>query len=204
MAGTIRFDSIPRLPQDWWDKTDAESVWPTWGQHTSYLWGANSGNQFLARGVALNGEGLASSNGPSRGRAHPQYVGIDTMSGDSRSLKANNKVYAQMTAYLKAGNTLIVPVDLRASQPDPGKFSLGTGYGLTARDGTKIHLEMWVAILELIKGADTVSYCATMWTPDISQPVSKRKGSRVALPDLESIKAYHAKLLAAETAVALN
>ena len=195
MAGHIRFDSIPRLPKDWWDGSDADNVWPTWGEFTSYFWGANSGNQFLARGDKLNGGGLASDRGPSRGRAHPQYVGLDTMSDSSASLAANTKVYGEMAAYLGKGHTLIVPVDLRTSIPDPGKFSLGTGYGINVSGATKIHAEMWGGILNLISQADDVTYYPNMWTPDVSLPAAKRDGSRLDLPDLPAIKAYHTKLV---------
>lgn len=195
MPGTLRFDSIPRLPEDWWQGTDADTVWPTWGQHVSYFWGANSGNQFLDRGKALNGGGLASDQGPSRGRAHPQYVGIDTMSASAYSLSNNDKVYSQMAAWLRAGHTLVVPVDLRAalSDQEKGKFSLGTGYGLDLPEATEIHEYLWGAIIKLIELADNVGYSTIMWTPDMSLPAGARAGSRVELADLNAIKAYLAK-----------
>lgn len=197
MPSTIEFNSIPKLPEDWCDKTDAESVWPTWGEYKSYLWGANAGNQFLSRGTPLNGGGLASPNGPSRGYAHPQYVGIDTMSDSTSSLVANKKVYVQMTSYLTNGHTMIIPIDLRRSATQPGKFSLGTGYGKNVEGATLIHLEMWSGIIDLISKADNVAYNSTMWTPDFSLPKGKRDGTRVDLPDYKAIIAYHAKLQAA-------
>lgn len=71
MAGILQFNTIPKLPNNWWDGSDIDTVWPTWGQYKSYFWGANSGNQFLKRGAPLMGDGLAGLNGPSRGHAHP-------------------------------------------------------------------------------------------------------------------------------------
>lgn len=203
MAGTIQFNTIPKLPDNWWDNLDdADTVWPTWGQYKSYFWGANSSNQFLKRGDSLMGGGLASSNGPSRGRAHPQYVGVDTMSSSSTSLAANQTVYTQMTCYLEAGHTLIVPIDLRSSLPDieKAKFSLGTGIGMSQRDAPLIHSEIWAGILALVGTAKTVDYNSKMWTPDMSLPANARTGSRVALPDLAAMTAYHTKLKAAAKA----
>ncbi|MEM8979607.1 MAG: hypothetical protein AAGD04_08990 [Pseudomonadota bacterium] len=200
MVGQIQFDEIPKLPKQWWDGTDAETVWPTWGKDKSYFWGANASNQFLDRGVFLNGGGLASPDiGPSRGYAHPQYVGLDTMSAGVSSLASNTKVYMTMSAYLDAGQTVVVPLDLREEQPDPGKFSLGTGIGIGARDGTEIHIGLWEGILGLIDhiGEANVDFNAKMWTPDMSQDQHERQGTKIALPDLEAIQAYLSKLKAA-------
>lgn len=202
MGGHLRFDSIPKLPHDWWDGDDADTVWPTWGEHTSYFWGANAGNQFLDRGVALNGGGLASVKwGPTRGRAHPHYIGIDTMSDSAFSLTNNAKVYAQGAAILDAGHDLVVPVFMKHGDIDHGKFSLGTGYGLRGDYVAKIHAEMWAGIIALIGDAETVTFNPIMWTPDVAQPTEAlRKANRVALPDLAAMQDYQATL--AEVAAA--
>lgn len=196
MAGTISFDKVPRLPDNWWDGTDADTVWPYWGGKTWYLWGANSGNQFIARGDPLNGGGMASVQiGPTRGRGHPQYIGIDTM---ALSTPVNDKVFAAVTAHIVAGNDVVVPVYLKHGAPDNGSFGLGTGYGLDVTDHVKIHAYVWGKLIDLIAVAGQTSIPPEMWTPDVTQPDSNsRKTTRVPLPDLAAVKAWHTALVAA-------
>lgn len=196
MAGAISFDMVPRLPDNWWTGTDAQTVWPVWGPTTSYLWGANAGNQFVARGDPLNGGGMASVQfGPTRGRGHPQFVGIDTM---ALSVATNDGVFASLDAYLQAGNDLVVPVYLKHGSHDDGSFGLGTGYGLDVPDHVKIHAYVWGKLLDLIALAGKVEIPAVMWTPDVTQTdPAQRRAQHVPLPDLAAVKAWHATLVAA-------
>lgn len=104
-----------------------------------------------------------------------------------------------MTSYLEAGHTLIVPIDLRSSLPESekAKFSLGTGIGLRQTDAPRIHSGIWAGVIALIGRAENIEYNSKMWSPDMSLPINDRKGSRVDLPDLATMTAYHAKLKAA-------
>jgi hypothetical protein len=195
MAGNISFNKVPKLPDNWWTGTDADTVWPTWGKSTSYLWGANSGNQFIARGQPLNGGGMASPNGPSLGRGHPRYVGIDTM---ELSQKANDGVFDNLKSSLQAGEDIVVPVFMKHGSPDAGMYSLGTGYGLNVQDHVQIHAYVWAKLLELIAIAAKADIPSIMWTPDVTQATDTlRKNTHVKLPDLAAVKAWAAKLAAA-------
>lgn len=200
MAGTIKFDPVPRLPTDWWlpvpkNSTEIEAqnrknVWPIWGEHNCYFWGANAGNQFVDRGQSLAGGGMAGSNGPSRGIAHPQYVGYDTMSDPNKSKAGNGKVISEMMSWLDAGHTVIIPTY-------PNRFSLGTGIAIDNPNATSVQAAMWADIISLINHASNVSYIAELWTPDMAQASGSRKGTNIPLPDLVAIKAYHNKLVTA-------
>lgn len=195
MAGNIAFSKVPKLPDNWWTGTDADTVWPTWGQNNIYLWGANSGNQFIARGQPLNGGGMASPSGPSLGRGHPHYVGLDTM---ELSQKANDGVFDALKSSLQGGGDIIVPVYMKHGHPDNGMYSLGTGYGLNVQDHVKIHAYIWAKLLELIAVAANTDIPPVMWTPDVTQSTDiLRKNTHVKLPDLAAVKAWAATLAAA-------
>ncbi|MFD2054498.1 hypothetical protein ACFSQT_15795 [Mesorhizobium calcicola] len=196
MAGNIAFGMVPRLPDKWWDGTDADTVWPTWGKNTLYLWGANSGNQFIARGQPLNGGGMASvQKGPTRGRGHPQYIGIDTM---ELSPKANDGVFDSLKTSLNGGEDIVVPVYMKHGDANNGSFGLGTGYGLDVQDHVQIHAYVWAKLLELIVVAAKTDIPSVMWTPDVTQATHElRNSTRVALPDLAAVKAWAATLAAA-------
>ena len=195
MAGNISFDKEPKLPDNWWTGTDADTVWPTWGKSTLYLWGANSGNQFIARGQLLGGGGMASQTGPSLGRGHPHYVGIDTM---ELSQTANDGVFDNLKSSLQAGADVVVPVFMKHGHPDNGIYSLGTGYGLDVTDHVKIHAYIWAKLLELIAVAAKYEIPSIMWTPDVTQATHElRKKTHVKLPDLAAVKAWAATLATA-------
>ena len=51
---------------------------------TLWLWGANLNNYTLPEGQPLNGDGMAGSNGPTKGVSHRNYIGIQGIyNGDS-------------------------------------------------------------------------------------------------------------------------
>lgn len=196
MAGKLSFDTIPKLPDNWWDGSDADTVWTVWDKDTFYLWGANSGNQFVPRGQPLNGGGMASTDkGPTRGMGHPHYVGIDTM---EISKKANDGVFATLKTELENGKNIVVPVYLKHGDPHNGSYGLGTGYGLDVTDHVQIHAYVWEKLLELAAAADETSIPSLMWTPDVIQyKPPPAHTPRVPLPDMAAVKAWAAKLAAA-------
>ena len=196
MAGKLSFDAIPKLPDNWWDGTDAQTVWTVWDKDTFYLWGANSGNQFVPRGQPLNGGGMASTDkGPTRGMGHPHYVGIDTM---ALSKTANDGVFATLKSELENGKNIVVPVYLKHGDHNNGCYGLGTGYGLDVTDHIQIHAYVWEKLLDLASVADDTSIPALMWTPDvILYKPPPAQTPRVPLPDMAAVKAWAAKLAAA-------
>src|ERR1044072_320242 len=122
-SGTLIFSGIHQLPDNWWNDqppNDPASVWSVWHKNTFYTWGANSGNYQLAIGQSLHGLGMADVKGPSRGRAHPHYVGIITM--DVNDMPKNDPVFLALENELSNGNHVVIP-------SFKGRFSLGTGLG---------------------------------------------------------------------------
>lgn len=121
--GTLIFSGIPALPDNWWQgqpANDPASVWTVWKKDTFYTWGANAGNYQVPLGKSLNGLGMAADDGPSKGRAHPHYVGIITM--NLQDMPKNDPVFLALENELGNGNNVVIP-------SHHGKLSLGTGIG---------------------------------------------------------------------------
>jgi hypothetical protein len=131
--GTLIFSGIHLLPDNWWNDpppSDPASVWNVWDKNTYYTWGANAGNyQGIAIGKSLGGEGMASDTGPSRGRAHPHYVGVITM--DLNDMPKNDAVFLSLEQEIGNGKNVVIP-------SFKGRFSLGTGWGA--------HVPNWAGI----------------------------------------------------------
>ncbi|NRA45153.1 MAG: hypothetical protein HRU09_09385 [Oligoflexales bacterium] len=98
--GVVHFGRVPGIEEGW----DSSHL---------YCWGANAENQYLKRKEYLNGGGMAGPTGPSRGKAHPQYVGINTM-----SYGTNQAVFAELEKALDKGMVVVIPTFRQ-------RFSLG-------------------------------------------------------------------------------
>lgn len=155
-SGTLRFATIDRLPEGW--ERDPDSVWTVWDRNTYYLWGANTGNMNLPEGASLQGGGMAGvAHGPTRGLAHPHYVGIDTMSDST----ANNAQFTKLRTWLDRGNDVVVPTY-------HGKYSLGTGIagGTDHETWRRIQLSIMQGIVTLADAARHVSIPDGTFWPD--------------------------------------
>jgi hypothetical protein len=154
--GTLVFSPIAQLPDKWW--TDLDNVWSVWDPNAHYLWGANSGNYSgIAIGGSLNGRGMAGANGPTRGRAHPNYVGIITM--DAQDMPLNDSVFDRLEEFLRTGKNVVVPTQHL-------KLSLGTGIGATAPDWDQIQSYLLKKIHQLGMIARNVDIPEGTYWPD--------------------------------------
>lgn len=116
-AGKLIFSPIPQLPENWWN--DEAAMFNGWDKNTLYLWGANPNNyQINDPKQSLNGNGMAGPNGPTRGRGHPNYIGLITTS--ENYAEQNNRVFDRLVQELRKGKNVVVPTA-------QGKFALGTG-----------------------------------------------------------------------------
>jgi predicted NAD-dependent protein-ADP-ribosyltransferase YbiA (DUF1768 family) len=161
--GTLIFGEIKKLVDNWWTSlpaNDPADVWTTWDRDTYYLWGANSGNyDGIPVGGPLNGDGMASVNsGPTRGRAHPHYVGVITMA--QSDLPKNDPIFQALAAKLTAGQDVVIPTF-------HGKLSLGTGIGGTIPHWDAIQEYLLRQIHALGASAKSVTIPAGTFWPDL-------------------------------------
>jgi len=179
--GTLSFGSIKQLDDQWWTSpppNDPAVVWKTWDRDSYYLWGANAENYTgIAIGDSLNGGGMAGDNGPSRGRAHPHYVGVITMStGD---LPKNDAVFQALATLMASGKTVQVP-----SYHE--KLSLGTGIGSSVTGWADIQKYLLEQIIVLAGTASSVIIPHGTFWPDVrTTPETRHYISSVA--DLQKI-----------------
>ena len=150
--GKLIFGEIEQLVDNWWTSAppnDPSDVWKTWDRNTYYLWGANSGNyKGIAIGQSLMGGGMAGPHGPTRGRAHPHYVGVITM--DVADLPKNDAVFQDLNNLLNNGSNVVVPTFA-------GKFSLGTGIGIGVSGWDQIQEYLLKNIYNLGQSASSVT-----------------------------------------------
>jgi hypothetical protein len=163
-AGTLRFGTIHRLPDQWWTSpppTDPAAVWKAWDRDTYYVWGANSDNyQGIPMGHSLKGGGMAGvQHGPTEGRAHPHYVGVITMA--EADLPLNDAVFDVLKGFLAKGQNVVIPTYR-------DEFSLGTGIGasMPAPEWTAIQTYLLTKIHELGKTAATTDIPLGTFWPD--------------------------------------
>lgn len=120
-TGALKFGVIPQLSKDWWH-SGADKAFEIWDKNTLYLWGANISNYLLDNPkLDLGGDGLAGSEGPSRGHGHPHYVGVITT---SLSKAENDAVFKKLEKEQAQGKNIVVPIS-----PE-GRWALGTGLAL--------------------------------------------------------------------------
>ena len=169
--GQLVFDKIERLPDQWWKgkpTDDPSMVWTVWNRSSWYLWGANGSNYDLPIGQDLMGEGMAGKHGPSRGHAHPHFVGIITMS--TADLPINDKTFATLKARIAAGDSVIVPIfPDSAFSPTGDTLSLGTGIGSSIPGWASIQREILAHIHALGEAASGVTIPPGLYWPDLSQ-----------------------------------
>lgn len=115
--GKISFGTIPTLSDNWW-QNGVNGAFPPWDQNTLYVWGANIDNYAKNDPTQnLDGGGMASATGPSKGRGHPNYVGIVTTSLDKPE---NDAVFSKLESDLQNNKNIVFPMA-------NNKFGLGTG-----------------------------------------------------------------------------
>jgi len=172
--GTLIFSGIHQLPDNWWNDqppNDPASVWNVWNKNTFYTWGANAGNyQGIAIGKSLNGDGMAGDRGPSRGKAHPHYVGIITMS--LNDMPKNDAVFHALENEIANGHNVVIPAF-------KGRFSLGTGIGANVPNWAEIQKYLLAKIYGLGQKASAPTIPpGTFWPdcrtqPETTYPISK-------------------------------
>ena len=171
--GALIFSSIHQLPDNWWDgkpSSDPASVWTVWDKNTFYTWGANAGNYQVPIGQSLHGLGMADVKGPSRGRAHPHYVGIITM--DIHDMPKNDPVFDSLEQEMGNGKNVVIP-------SYHGRLSLGTGIGSTVPNWAEIQEYLLTKIDALGQKAAAVTIPhGTFWPdcrtdPSTDHPINK-------------------------------
>ena len=180
-SGNLIFSGIHQLPDNWWvpPSNDPASVWTVWDKDTFYAWGANSGNyQGIPIGQSLHGGGMADAiKGPSRGRAHPHYVGIITM--NIRDMPKNDPVFSSLEQEMANGKNVVIP-------SFHGRLSLGTGIGATVPNWGDIQKYVLGKFYDLGQKASSVTIPnGTFWPdcrtdPSTDHPIKK-------LDDLDDI-----------------
>lgn len=109
-----------------------------------YVWGANTYNYNYRKGKVLgyvdritgekkNGSGMASSKGPTKGRAHPHYIGIVSIFKPGDDLeeirKINEKQFRKLYRKLLEGHNVVFPLNMDLfKETDVPKMSTGTTY----------------------------------------------------------------------------
>ena len=169
MAGKIIFAEIPRLSLDWQNGTPTDNpsiVWTVWDKNNYYLWGANSGNiSGIAIGQTLHGGGLAGPNGPTRGLAHPHYVGVNTM--ESNKMNENTTAFNYLSTLLADGKDVVIPIFHDKGAPaGEYKYSLGTGIGSNVSNWMDIQRFIFKCIISLCDVADSVEIPDGVYWPD--------------------------------------
>jgi len=189
MAGNLLFEGVPQLPDDWWTAPppgDPGTVWNAWDRRTYYLWGANSGNfRGVPLGKSLGGDGMAGHDGPSRGRAHPHYMGVITMAKDE--LQRNDDVFKDLALLIADGANVVVPTHR-------GRWSLGTGIGANVDHWDVIQEYLLTQVYRLGQEADAVAIPVGTYWPDMRPRMNEARHPIAKQDDLLEI----AKLLSAQ------
>lgn len=190
MAGKIIFASIPKLNQDWEKGTpssDPDNVWTVWDKHNYYLWGANSGNiSGIAIGQTLHGGGMAGDRGPTRGLAHPHYVGVNTMEYDK--MAENIKVFEEIEKLLAKDKNIVVPIfhDDKMAEGEH-KYSLGTGLGTNVNNWICIQKFIFNLIIKLSASASDVVIPSGVYWPDCRNADKKPHYPITSVADIRTI-----------------
>jgi hypothetical protein len=185
-SGKIIFAEIPQLPKNWWN--DHESVWEIWDKETYYLWGANLRNYVIKDpAIILKGSGMASINGPTRGRGHAHYVGVITTALENYE---NDKIFTELESKLRNGSNIVIPVI-------NGRFGLGTGVAFLRHSS----LENWYRsqkhlleeIIRLSSVATEVDILEGTYWPDCG--ITMNTKTPIAFPiksvsDIEALISY--------------
>lgn len=180
-SGTLIFSGIHQLPDNWWSDqppNDPSSVWNVWDKNTFYTWGANSGNYQLAIGQSLHGLGMADVSGPSRGRAHPHYVGIITM--NLNDMPKNDPVFLSLENELSNGNNVVIP-------SFKGRFSLGTGIGASVSNWAEIQKYLLGKIHGLGQKASAATIPPGTFWPDCRTSSDKAHQKTYPITKLDDI-----------------
>ena len=109
-----------------------------------YVWGANTYNYNYRKGKILgyvdkltgekkSGSGMASPKGPTKGRAHPHYIGIISIFKPGDDLeeirKINQKQFRKLYRKLLEGHNVVFPLNMDYfKENDVPKMSRGTPY----------------------------------------------------------------------------
>ncbi len=194
MNGKIIFAEIPRLDLGWENGTptdDPANVWNIWDKNCFYLWGANRFNYTgIAIGQSLNGGGLAGRKGPTRGLAHPHYIGVNTMEVGHHA--DNVAIFADLTTKLSNGNDIVFPIFHDDGTPVGSfKYSLGTGLGSDVFKWGDIQKNIFSLLLQLSKTASAVVIPAGVYWPDCR---NNNKLPHYAVKDMSDIQAIIAVL----------
>ena len=172
-SGALLFDEIPKLPDDWWlgkPPSDPSIVWTVWQQNIHYLWGANVGNYKQGPiGTLIGGGGMASvRRGPTRGRFHPNYVGVITM--DYAQMPNNDAVFIDLQSLAAKGKDVLVPIfHDKAIQSTGYKLSLGTGIGSSQSNWGGIQRYILDKIYTLGLQCGSVKLKSGVYWPDLRQ-----------------------------------
>jgi hypothetical protein len=192
MTGKLIFAPIHRLPDNWWTDTpaaDPDSVWTVWDKNSYYLWGANEGNyQQTPIGQLIGGGGMAGINGPSRGRSHPHYIGVNTM--EFADMADNDAVFDDLNTKIRNGQNVVVPIYAQdKATPCMAQCSLGTGIGATVPHWSDIQKYIFGKFVELAQTAGTGNLVipdGTYW-PDCRKPEPHPRHMITSVEDMETI-----------------
>jgi predicted NAD-dependent protein-ADP-ribosyltransferase YbiA (DUF1768 family) len=192
MTGKLIFASIPKLPDNWWNGTPQDNpgvVWNYWNSNSFYLWGANSGNyQQKSIGTIIGGGGMAGTHGPSLGRYHPHYVGVNTM--EINHMKDNDAVFDDLNDKIKNGQNVVVPIF-----PDGNdfKYSLGTGIGSDVPNWGDIQKYVFEKILMLADtaGQTNIEIPTGVYWPDCQQTEPYPRYPITDMGDIKTIIKEH-------------
>ena len=122
------------------------------------------------------------SHGPTRGRAHPHYIGVNTM--DKKDAYVNDAIFIGLQKLLNGGYNVDVPTyhDKKlASGSLKYKYSLGTGIGANVPNWSEIQLSLFKEIEKLTNLGGLVDMPKGTYWPDFSA------GSNPTLMPLESV-----------------
>jgi predicted NAD-dependent protein-ADP-ribosyltransferase YbiA (DUF1768 family) len=186
MTGKLIFAPIPKLPDNWWNGTphnNPDVVWQYWNPDSFYLWGANSGNyQQKPIGTLIGGGGMAGTHGPSLGRSHPHYIGVNTMEFDN--MKDNDAVFDDLNNKIKNGQNVVVPI---FPDENGSKYSLGTGLGVDVSNWGGIQKYIFKQLLALANtaGNDNIDIPEGVYWPNCQE---KEPYPRYPIANIDDIK----------------
>ncbi len=191
MSGKLIFAPIAKLPDNWWlgtPKDNPSEVWTVWDTNTYYLWGANAGNyKQKPIGDILGGGGMAGARiGPSRGRSHPNYIGVNTMEIDH--MGDNDAVFKDLAQKLQDGKDVVIPIfDDDHATPTTYKYSLGTGLGSDVDKWGDVQKYVFDLIVKLGKNAGSVDIPSGVYWPDCRKTKPHPRQPITSLADIQKI-----------------
>ena len=182
--GKLIFNEMPQLPLNWWKKPS--SAWNTWDENSYYLWGANLTNYKISSPTKkLKGSGMASSEGPTRGRGHPQFIGIIVT---SLSFRENEAIFSFLENKLRDGANVVVPVI-------NGRYALGTGVAFRRHrcieDWYTSQKYLFEKMIHLSSIAQEVTFQEGVFWPDCGFSTNPESPQLFSIESLEDIKSLH-------------